>query len=350
MTVKYYNNLASPFLQSKILIHRDKLNLLKHESVVNPITCEIDLADGFCNNSCPFCFFGTNIKTKPVFIDKVVIKKVIKQLSEHGIKGIEFVGGGEPTTHPDFADIISYAYSTGIELGLITNGLLLNRFIDILKKFNYIRISLDAATSITYQKTHGVNSFNRVLENINSIDFSYKKEHIGIAYLIVPENVTEIENAADLAKSLDVRFIQYRPYTALLNSKNALLSNMNNIHAQIQRCIDKYKDCDLQIFDGGIKWVHIDSDRHYEKCVTSCLSAVIKANGDVPLCSLSRDDKDKIIGNIYGSNFFDFWGSPHHKNLIENIDLHNCRRPCKYDNYNIMYYALTNDLLHENFI
>lgn len=37
-----------------------KFHELKSNIIAVPVCCEIDLADGFCNNKCRHCFFGTN--------------------------------------------------------------------------------------------------------------------------------------------------------------------------------------------------------------------------------------------------------------------------------------------------
>ena len=56
-SIKIYKNLVSPFNQSKVLLHKDKFDELKQNIIASPVCCEIDLADGFCNNKCKHCFF-----------------------------------------------------------------------------------------------------------------------------------------------------------------------------------------------------------------------------------------------------------------------------------------------------
>lgn len=130
----------------------------------NPITCEIDLTDGFCYNKCKHCFFGTDQKEQPIIINTNAVKELIKELSENGTKAIEFSGGGEPTIHPDVHEILEYALNLGLDVGLITNGLLFNKVKDISGYLKFIRISLDAAERNTYFKVHGVDCFNMVIK------------------------------------------------------------------------------------------------------------------------------------------------------------------------------------------
>lgn len=349
MSVKIYNELVNPFLNSKVLAHIDRVEDLLNNNVTIPVTCEIDLADGFCNNKCPHCFFESAQKRDAIFIDKTVILNTIRTLAKAGVKGVEFVGGGEPTTHPEFIEIIKETNKIGIAMGLITNGLLLDRYLDILPLFNFIRISLDAACEATYEKTHGVKSFNKVIENIQRIDESYRKNKVGIGFLILPDNVEDIIVAAELCRKLKVRFIQYRPASIINGQKLDIEKIKNCINCAIME--NQRHSAEFQIFDAGVKWQILSHEkRHYKKCRTNCLSVVIKANGDVPICSLKRNDPDSILGNIYKNDFFDFWGSQKHVELIKAIDINACRTPCKYDNYNIFFEAIENDLININFI
>lgn len=92
--IKIYKDLVSPFNQSKILLHNEKFHELKSNIIAVPVCCEIDLADGFCNNKCRHCFFGTNTYKEKILMDESVIKNVLVELKDIGVKAIEFSGGG----------------------------------------------------------------------------------------------------------------------------------------------------------------------------------------------------------------------------------------------------------------
>ena len=169
MKIKKYSKIVSPFVQTKAFFHHNKIEELRNNSIVAPVTCEIDLVDGFCNNKCKHCFFGTNNKATPVFMDTEVIKRTIKELSEMGTKAVEFTGGGEPTTHPDISEIIKYAYDLGLDVGVVTNGLLLNKLNEVVKCLTFIRVSVDAGSRETYKVVHGLDKFD-VWSYVNILD------------------------------------------------------------------------------------------------------------------------------------------------------------------------------------
>ena len=341
-----YDTLVSPFNQSKILLHAEKLNELKERDVVTPVCCEIDLVDGFCNNKCKHCFFGTNKKEHPVFIDTERVKSLLDELKSMGVKAVELSGGGKPTTHPDIKEIVKHAYNLGLNLGLVTNGYLLDRLEGCYSMFTFIRISLDAATAETYEQVHGVNYFDTVIANAKRVIASGCGSIMGIGYLITGSNNEDIVEAARLTRELGCRFIQYRPASLETPIPTELWHAAKDLVAETM----KFKSDEFQIFDAGIKWGHIDGERKYERCTTSSLVAVVKANGDVPMCVLKRNDLDSMLGNIYYSSFKDIFFSEHHNCIIRRNNLNLCRKPCKHDSYNIMQEAIANSYLHENFI
>jgi intein/homing endonuclease len=64
-------------------------------------------------------------------------------VSSYGIVASN-TGGGEPTIHPDFCEIVTYAKDLGFSLGLCTNGKLLGTKIpkEIVAKFSWVRLGL----------------------------------------------------------------------------------------------------------------------------------------------------------------------------------------------------------------
>lgn len=120
--------------------------------------------------------------------------------------------------------------------------------------------------------------------------------------------------------------------------------------AEVNKAKSQNDSESLQIFDAGIKWIHVNESRKYEKCSTSTLVAVIKANGDIPLCVLKRNNSNNIVGNIYNGGFVKNWFSDWHMQLVENIDVEMCQKPCKHDAYNIVSEALSSDMYHINFV
>lgn len=125
----------------KLLKHLDKLKLIQDNEPPSPVMVHISLINA-CNLTCSFCCFANRDLSDRLDIKQ--IKKALQSFKKIGVTGIEFTGGGEPTLHPDFHEIVQFAHNLGFKLGLCTNGKLLGSRIkkETVKLFSWIRIGL----------------------------------------------------------------------------------------------------------------------------------------------------------------------------------------------------------------
>ena len=115
---------------------------LLHKKVIEdgkiiPIHLQISPTNA-CNLHCSYCSCGDRDKKKQLSLEQIT--KVIDVCAERGTKAITWTGGGSPLMHPDLNEMIDYASSKGIQSGLVTNGLLLNR-LDHHDNLTWCRIS-----------------------------------------------------------------------------------------------------------------------------------------------------------------------------------------------------------------
>lgn len=126
---------------TKLLKHLDKLKLLQEGTPPSPVMAHISLINA-CNLTCSFCCFANRDLSEKLSLEKV--KQALDSFKKIGVTGVEFTGGGEPTIHPNFEEIVEYAHSLGFKLGLCTNGKILGTRIkkDTVKLFSWIRLGL----------------------------------------------------------------------------------------------------------------------------------------------------------------------------------------------------------------
>jgi MoaA/NifB/PqqE/SkfB family radical SAM enzyme len=77
------------------------------------------------------------------------IQEALVMFRRLGAETVEITGGGEPMMHPHINEIILYASMLGYEVGLITNGTLLDK-LNVGKNLKWIRIS---ANGLDYNGT-----------------------------------------------------------------------------------------------------------------------------------------------------------------------------------------------------
>ena len=78
-----------------------------------------------CNLKCEFCSCSDSDRKKFLTLEQMT--EVIDIASKRGTRAITITGGGDPLMHSELNEVIDYASDHGIEIGLTTNGIFLNR-------------------------------------------------------------------------------------------------------------------------------------------------------------------------------------------------------------------------------
>ncbi len=95
-------------------------------------------------------------------------KSIFDKVSKYCVWSI--IEGGEPTSRPDFMDLVSYLYNINMPTSLITNCSLLHTVnLEKLRQYiQFITCSIDSVYEEPYCKVRGVSSktFHKVMENI----------------------------------------------------------------------------------------------------------------------------------------------------------------------------------------
>lgn len=153
----------------KILHHQEAINNLRsrrnHTIVMHIMPTEK------CNLKCIFCSVaqrGENGKLFPeLSFDK--IRYVVTAFKTIGLKAVILSGGGEPVLYSLINELVEYLYSENLEIGIISNGILLNDRIKTknLDMLTWIRVSLNSLDYIDDIDIPKLNS------NKTTIGFSY---------------------------------------------------------------------------------------------------------------------------------------------------------------------------------
>ena len=138
----------------------------------------------YCNFYCPMCPFGDPDKTSQIDLARnndlttEQWKLIFDKVSKYCIWSI--IEGGEPTSRPDFMEIVRYIYNLKMPITVITNCSLLHN-IDLNELKNYVQFitcSIDSVFEDSYCKVRGVTPsvYQRVIENLQLLT-EYKISH-----------------------------------------------------------------------------------------------------------------------------------------------------------------------------
>ncbi len=154
-----------------------------------------------CISRCINCPHKT-MKRKVGFMEMQLYKKIVDECVELGIKRIVTVGMGEPLLDKLVVDKVAYAKAKGLkDVAITTNGILLTPELGkelIRAKLDRLNVSIDAATSQTYDKMRLPGKLEVVEENIINLlkirnQMGLTKPKVKVKFEKAPENASEVE-------------------------------------------------------------------------------------------------------------------------------------------------------------
>jgi MoaA/NifB/PqqE/SkfB family radical SAM enzyme len=135
----------------------------------------------YCNFYCPMCPFGDPDKEGQMALARrsdlstAQWKAIFDKVSKYCIWAI--VEGGEPTSRPDFMELVKYLHELKMPVTLITNCSLLHTIdLDELKKYiQFVTCSIDSVFEEPYCRVRGVTPqvYRRVMENLRLLTAHY---------------------------------------------------------------------------------------------------------------------------------------------------------------------------------
>ncbi len=345
----------SPF---KAVHHPEILRGIKNNELPYPAFVQIDLTNA-CNHSCQYCFYRgskTGIELprfkNTEFIHYLAMLDIIDSMVECGVKAVEYTGGGEPTLHPYFKEIISYTINSGLEFSVISNGSTLDKFSQIFRKAAWVRFSVDAGTEKTWKLYHQPKnglSFNYILHNIRLLaDRKPKTMVLGFSFIITPINYNEIYKAAEIAKNIGMDNIRFS--VAYTSSKDTIFRKIGRkINHEIARAA-QLEDGKFKVFSFHERIFDLSvSRKSYSSCGFQHFCGVIGADMKLYPCCTLKYRNNTVIGDLSTNSFKDEWRSSQRKKWLGKFVCHSIN--CWMDRKNeFIEYILKKDALHRNFI
>ena len=157
---------------------------------------------------------GVPLRPKPEFMTTEEIIAIAKTFVNLGVNKIR-VTGGEPLIKKDIANILKQLTSLGVELNLTTNGILVDKYLELFKEIGLktINVSLDSLNEAVFNDISKRQYFTRILDNIHLL-LDHKIEVKINVVLIKGVNDNEIIDFIEWTKDLPikVRFIEFMPF------------------------------------------------------------------------------------------------------------------------------------------
>lgn len=259
-----------------------------------------------CNLRCTYCMpaDGIALSPKASLMTADEIFGIAQTFAQNGVDKIRLTGG-EPLLRKDFPEIVSKLAVLDVSLSVTTNGILIDRHIDVLKQFKIkkINLSLDTLISSKFQAVTLRNQFEKVIDNLHLLlnnDFQVKVNVV----LIKGFNDNEIVDFVKLTQFLpiSVRFIEFMPFAgnewdrSKMVSQQEILSLVGNVFAEdeIQKLEDEKnftsRNYKIKDFQGDFGIISSITNPFCD----SCNRIRLTADGKIKNCLFSNSETDLL--------------------------------------------------------
>ncbi|MFZ0748581.1 MAG: radical SAM protein, partial [Pyrinomonadaceae bacterium] len=284
--------------------------LMTEGSTKGPVIIEFDPTTA-CNFTCPECISIGLLNKGQIKPQRV--RQLLQEFSKCGVRGVIFIGGGEPLAHVSMPEPIVQAHELGMAVGLTTNGSLVNRHLSAIAEcVQWTRFSIDAATAHTFavfRPSHVKNAFEKVISNIELLA-KIKKGKIGYSFLLLKRrdsageinNYEEVFEAGRLAKEIGCDYFELKP---AVDFAHHLIPLSEQDRTQILRQIEALTELDTPnfrvIFPSSLEHLlssrSTDQPKSYQTCPTLELRTVVTPTGIYP-CPYKRGYEESVLASI----------------------------------------------------
>lgn len=350
------------YIGHKVGAHLDRLVGWQRGERPAPVTVEWDLSNR-CALGCMDCHFAhthvrgpwvNKLRMLPVdfestgdLADPRVVIRALSEMADAGVRGVVWSGGGEPTTHPAFAEIVAHARACRLDQGLYTFGGLVTRTLAAsLRVLSWAVVSLDACDQDTYASEKGVSRshFEMATEGIRNLA-RFGPPVVGVSFLLHGQNWHRADEMLRLARDLGATYTTFRP---AIRTSPATPSICTDDRAWIADALPFLRSLeaepDVEV-DASRFQAYGDWTGHgYVACEGPKLNTTITPDGRVWICPQRRGVSS--LGDLRHESFTDVW---HRHPGRFTVDA-GCRVMCRLHHVNQQLDALTPASAHEAFV
>lgn len=222
-----------------------------------PVSINLDLTTA-CNYRCDHCI-DWDILNTGVKHDETELKDSLKEMAARGMRSVILIGGGEPSVHPRFVELVAYLKrDLKQQVAVVSNGSRGDKLLEAAEYFtkgDWVRLSLDSGTDATFQAMHKPRG-KVVLEEICSWVPKIKDKNpdlqMGFSFIVtwlgaqrgdvkIVENIHEIHLAAELARANRFDYISIKPYLERTDVNGSEVMEPHSAQEEIETVIARIR-------------------------------------------------------------------------------------------------------------
>ncbi len=346
----------------KVFHHRDRIDALRRGDQPAPAQVQLIITNR-CNSRCKFCAYRMlGYTSNQLFnaadqLDYAKVVEILDDCVDLDVRAVQITGGGEPTIHPQFTEIVADVLERGLDLALVTNGNAVpEAAIPMLARAAWVRFSLDAGNEATYRSLRGVSEsvFRRTWKNIDRV--VVEKYHqqtdviIGIGFVVTRENFDEVITATEDARDAGVDNIRL---SAVFQNDGA--DYFDAIHPEAITLCREAKKLETPTFKVFNNFDHRFEDLElahpdYTFCGVQHFNTYVGADLQVYRCCVQAYNRRGLVGSIRDQRFADLWQSNEKRDNFAAFDARGCEWCMFNDKNRTIAYATSTNPPHVNFV
>jgi len=325
-----------------------------------PVHMYLILSD-LCNQDCHFCHHrmsgglaveqfeenGSRNPNRRIPTDKA--KEILIDFGRMGGRAVQFTGGGEPLVHPDFYKIAEFALDADLECALVTNASKALDY-DVLKRFEWVRVSLDAGNASDYAKIRKAKPemFDAVLRRVQDLAEHCPETTVGVSFVVTNDNKDGIVEAARYAEAAGAAYIRYS--AVFSDAGPGYYDDAEDIRNRIRSAVGLVPGIkQINLFDSFM--ADLDSGApDYKQCGFQHFAVYVGGNLKVYRCCTTSYTAQGEVGDLTNRSFNDWFFDDETLKRYQSFDARTCN-VCHFNAKNrVINYLTIGEPDHVNFV
>lgn len=314
-----------------------------------PVMLTVDMAN-ICNLACEWCN-ASKVRENKRMLSKTVLFDFADFLTSWERDGFKveticLAGGGEPLCNPHAGEFMLKLTENNIKFATVTNGVLINKYMNEMLNSQYVAVSVDAGTAKTFNKYKGLpadaDTFDRVIDNMAELctlsrrtqcNLVTDSQSNGVNYrmIVYHDNIGEIVNAAKIAQEIGCKNLHIRPASVPYDGNISFSYSDDEIrlfYEQVEE-VKRTKREDFGFFYSTEKFnEHFNKCNDFKHCYAIFITATLMPSScsvedayTLNLCCDRRSDpKFNLLTNENDiAKIAEKWGSNSHWQLFYDI-------------------------------
>ena len=242
------------------------------------------------------------------------------------VEEVTLMGWGEPTMHPNFAEMLGVIDQYDARKYFCTNGMRLHLLKDVIFKtrVDVFAVSIDGAKPETNNRIRRGSDFTKIIHSIGEI-IRIKKERrlsypwINFVFTAMKSNLHELPNLVRLARDIGIDEVKVVYFTAFQESlaHETLYNCQREVREVFEEAIALGEQFGIQIKLPYIQGEDIAEDKEHKDCFTPWRDFFLGSDGYIRPCMSTPVQFERFDIN---KPFDAMWNSIHYQTYRQSVN------------------------------